>query len=243
GDSLAELDVIIPRIGRSLTELGYLLLKHLATMGIPTTMTADGLLTARNKFLALQALLEDGVTVPRTVLLGSRIDAEEALKLLPYPAVLKLLTGTQGLGVLRVRDASEAASIVDTLSVLGQTVCIQEFIPHPGVDIRIFVVDRRVVGSMKRVAALHEWRTNIHLGASPLDFPLDEATERMAVRATRATGLEIAGVDVVFRDETPYVLEVNACPGYRGLLKATGVNAAEHMVGYAVQKAAHRIPA
>ncbi|MFQ5987062.1 MAG: RimK family alpha-L-glutamate ligase, partial [Thermoplasmata archaeon] len=238
-----DLDIVIPRIGRSLTELGYLILKHLATMGVATTMTANALMTARNKFLALQALLKDGVSVPRTIFLGSRLDAEEALRLLPFPAVLKLLTGTQGLGVLRVRDASEAASIVDTLCVLGQTVCIQELIPHPGGDIRIFVVANRAIGSMKRVAALHEWRTNIHLGASPLDFPLDEATELMAVRAARATDLEIAGVDVVSREETSYVLEVNACPGYQGLLKATGVNAAEHMVAYAVEKARRKIPA
>lgn len=237
GTSLGQLDVVIPRIGRSLTELGYVVLRHLRDMDVPLTMGAQALVTARNKFLALQALHAAGVAIPRTVFVGSRMDVEEALRLLPFPAVVKLLTGTQGLGVLRIRDASEGTSIVDTLATLGEPVCIQEFIPHPGVDIRAFVVGNEVVGSMKRVAPLHEWRTNIHLGATAVPHTLRSETAEMALRAAEATGLEIAGVDLVFRDETPYVLEVNACPGFRGLLQATDVDAARAIVEYAVQKA------
>lgn len=200
-------------------------------------MSAGALLTARNKFLALQALQEVGVPLPRTVLLASRMDAEEALRLLPFPAVLKLLTGTQGMGVLRVKEASEAAAIIDTLHVLHQTIVIQEFIPNPGVDIRALVVGDEVVGSMKRVAAVHEWRTNIHLGAKPMAYDLLEGAADIAVKATRATGLEIAGVDMVYRGEEPCVLEVNACPGFRGLREATHVDGAKHMVEYAIDKA------
>ncbi len=236
--SLDTLDVIIPRIGRSLTDLGFVILRHFEIMGIPTTMNSLALLMARNKFLALQAMQESKVKVPRTVLLASRVESDEVLRMLPFPAVLKLLSGSQGMGVLRVKDSLEAASIVDTMQVLGQTMAFQEFIPHPGMDIRALVVGDEVVGSMKRVAALHEWRTNIHLGAKPRSHDLDEAGEEVAIRATKATGLEIAGVDMVYRDEAPYVLEVNACPGFRGLLEATGVDASSHMVEYAVQKAA-----
>lgn len=234
---LGGLDVLIPRIGRSVTELGFAILRHMEKMGIPTTMSAGALLTARNKFLALQALQEVGVPLPRTVLLASRMDAEEALRLLPFPAVLKLLTGTQGMGVLRVKEASEAAAIIDTLHVLHQTIVIQEFIPNPGVDIRALVVGDEVVGSMKRVAAVHEWRTNIHLGAKPMAYDLLEGAADIAVKATRATGLEIAGVDMVYRGEEPCVLEVNACPGFRGLREATHVDGAKHMVEYAIDKA------
>lgn len=240
--SLGELDVVIPRIGRSLTEMGYMVLRHLEAMGVPTTMRPLALLTARNKFVALQALHAAGVQVPRTVLLASRVEADVAPKLLPFPAVLKLLSGTQGMGVLRVKEASEAASTVDAFQTLGQAVCLQEFIPHPGVDIRALVVGDEVVGSMKRVAALNEWRTNIHLGATAVRHELDEATADLVLRAARATGLEIAGVDLVFRGETPYVLEVNACPGFRGLNEATGLDAADAMVDYAVRKAKGEVP-
>lgn len=237
GRSLGDLDAAIPRIGRSLTEMGHMILRHLEAMGIATTMGADALRTARNKFAALQALARAGVPVPRTVLLKSRIGSEEAPKLVPFPAVLKLLSGTQGMGVLRIKEASEAASVVDALQTLGETVALQEFIPHPGVDIRALVVGDEVVGSMKRVAALNEWRTNIHLGATAMAHDLDDAATDVALRATRATGLEIAGVDMVFREEKPFVLEVNACPGFRGLLKATKRDVAPAMVEYAARKA------
>ncbi len=236
GGSLHDIDVLIPRIGRSLTDLGIAILRHLEAMEIPSTMTSQALLTSRNKFLALQALQRAGVRVPRTILLASRVEAEEAIRLFPSPAVLKLLSGSQGMGVLRVKDLSEAASIIDTMDILGQNVCVQEFIPHPGVDIRALVVGEEVVGSMKRIAALHEWRTNIHLGAKPVVHTLDEATTKVALKAARATGLEIAGVDMVFWNEEAYVLEVNASPGFRGLLEATGVDAAESMVEYALGK-------
>ncbi len=159
------------------------------------------------------------------------------MELLPFPAVLKILSGTQGMGVLRVKDPSEAASIVDTMHVLGEALAIQEFIPHPGIDIRAFVVGDEVVGSMKRVAALHEWRTNIHLGAQGRPHDLDDEGTSVALRAARATGLEIAGVDMVYRDEQPFVLEVNACPGFRGLEEATGLDVAKPMVTYALRKA------
>lgn len=237
GVDLGDLDVIMPRIGRSLTDLGFAVLRHLETMETPTTLTSQALMTARNKFLALQALQKAGVRIPRTILVASRMDAEEALRLLPSPAVLKLLTGTQGIGVLRVKEPAEAASIIDTLHSLGEMIAIQEYIPHPGVDIRALVVGGKVVGSMKRVAKLHEWRTNIHLGAKPLPHKLDQVAEETSLKAAQATGLEIAGVDLVYRENEPYVLEVNACPGFRGLVEASGVDVAASMVGYAVRKA------
>lgn len=236
-EDLQDLDAAIPRIGRSLTQLGYAILRHLEAMGVPSTLAPAGLLTARDKFLTLQALQTAGVPIPRSVLMASRTNPQEVLELLPFPAVLKILSGTQGVGVLRVKDPSEATSIVDTMHVLGEALAIQEFIPHPGVDIRALVVGEEVVGSMKRVAPLHEWRTNIHLGAQGRPHDLDGEGEDVALRAARATGLEIAGVDMVYRDEHPYILEVNACPGFRGLEEATGLNAAQPMVAYALGKA------
>lgn len=237
GRSLRDYDVFIPRIGRSMTNFGKMLLRQLEIMGLPATLSDEALIVARNKFLALQALHEARVPVPRTVLLASRPTPMEAKALVPYPAVLKILSGTQGIGVMRVRDQDETASIVDTLNMFGEVVCLQEFIPNPGIDIRAFVIGDRVIASMKRVAPLWEWRANIHLGAKGLPVELDDHSKEVAVRASRAVGLEISGVDMIMSRGESYVLEVNASPGFRGLLQATGVNAADAIVDYAVGKA------
>ncbi len=237
GESLRGAAVYVPRIGRSMTNFGTMLLRHLEIMHVPTTMRGEALLTARNKFLALQALHEAGVPVPRTVLLASRPSPSEARTFVPYPAVLKILSGTQGIGVMRVKDVDETASIVDTLNMFGEVVCLQEYIPNPGIDLRAFVVEDEVVASMKRVAPHTEWRANIHLGAKGHKVELSDDVKAIAVRASRAVGLEISGVDMVMSGDQPYVLEVNASPGFRGLLEATGVDASKAIVDHAVEKA------
>jgi ribosomal protein S6--L-glutamate ligase len=237
GASLGELAVVIPRIGRSMTDFGKMLLRQLELMKVRTTLSSDGLITARNKFLALQSLRQANIPVPRSILLASRPDFMEAAQLVRYPAILKILSGTQGIGVMRVKSLEETASIVDTLKFFGEVVLLQEYIPNPGVDIRALVVGDEVVGSMKRVAAHNEWRANIHLGAKGVAIELDHHSKDVAIRASKAVGLEISGVDMIFRGTQPYVLEVNASPGFRGLLDATGINAADAMVEYAVGKA------
>ncbi len=237
GRSVADVDVFIPRIGRSMTGFGAMLLRQLELMGLRTTMSERALTTARNKFLALQALHEAGVPVPRTVLLASRPSAAETRDMVPYPAVLKILSGTQGIGVMRVKDLDETASIVDTLNLFGEVVLFQEYIPNPGIDIRAFVVGDEVVAAMKRVAPMTEWRANIHLGARGSKVELHDDVKEVAVRAAKALGLEVSGVDLIMSGGSPYVLEVNASPGFKGLLEATGVNAADAIVEYAVEKA------
>jgi len=237
--SLSRLDTVIPRIGRSLTQLGVMLLKHFELMKLPSTLSMNGLLTARNKYLALQALHAAGVKIPESVLIASRNKNEEPTEYLSPPLVMKLLSGTQGVGVMRVRDAKEAGPIIDTLSELDQMICLQKFLPNPGDDIRVFVIDKEIVGAMKRKAAPHEWRSNIHMGGQGIPHKLSKAEAETAVRAAEAVGVEIAGVDIISVDEEPYVIEVNASPGFRGLLAATGVNAADKMAEYALEKAKH----
>jgi len=236
GKSLRSHDVVIPRIGRSMTEFGKMLLKQLELMDMRATLTSDGLTTARNKFLAIQALREADVPVPRSILLGSRPDLMETAQLVPYPAILKILSGTQGVGVMRVKGLDETASIVDTLKFFGEVVLLQEYIRNPGVDVRVFVVGDRVVGAMKRIAPQGEWRANIHLGAKGVPLKLDAHSKEVAIRAAKAVGLEVSGVDMIFNDTVPYVLEVNASPGFRGLLEATGINAANAIAEYAADK-------
>jgi ribosomal protein S6--L-glutamate ligase len=237
GVSIRDHAVFIPRIGRSMTDFGKMLLRQLELMGLKTTLSSEGLTTARNKFLAIQSLREAHVPIPRSILLASRPDVREAAHFVHYPAILKILSGTQGIGVMRVKSFEETAAIVDTMKSFGEVMLLQEYIPNPGIDIRALVVGDRVIGAMKRVAQMHEWRSNIHLGAKGMPIELDDHAQQIAVRASKAVGLEISGVDMIFRGDEPVVLEVNASPGFRGLLEATHINAADAMVDYALEKA------
>jgi ribosomal protein S6--L-glutamate ligase len=150
---------------------------------------------------------------------------------------MKLLSGTQGIGVMLVRDVKEAGPIIDTLSELDQMICLQKYLPNPGEDIRVFVAGREIVGAMKRKAAAHEWRSNIHIGGHGIAHKLSHSEADTAIKAAEAVGVEIAGVDLILVGTEPYVIEVNASPGFRGLLDATGTNAAEKIAEYALAKA------
>jgi ribosomal protein S6--L-glutamate ligase len=234
--SLSRLSATIPRIGRSLTQLGVMLLKQFELMHIPSTLSIEGLTTARNKYLTLQALYSSGVDIPESVLIASRIKTEEPTDYLSPPLVMKLLSGTQGVGVMRVRDVKEAGPIIDTLSELDQMICLQKFLPNPGEDIRVFLVNGQVVAAMKRQAAPNEWRSNIHMGGRGIPHKPTKSEAEVSIKAAEAVGVEIAGVDLITVDEKPFVIEVNASPGFRGLLAATGINAANSIVNYAISK-------
>jgi ribosomal protein S6--L-glutamate ligase len=235
--SLSKLDAVVPRIGRSLTQLGVMLLKQFELMKVKSTLSIQGLTTARNKYLTLQALHAAGVRIPESVLIASRNKTEEPTEYLSPPLVMKLLSGTQGIGVMRVRDVQEAGPIIDTLSELDQMICLQKFLPNPGEDIRMFLVDGQVVSAMKRQAAPNEWRSNIHMGGRGIAHkPTAEETEA-SIKAAQAVAVEIAGVDLISVGDKPYVIEVNASPGFRGLLAATGINAASSIAHYALSKA------
>ncbi len=238
-DSIEEYDVVIPRIGRSLTEFGIMMLRHLELMSVASTLSSHALSTARNKFLALQGLVEAHVRIPSTVLVASRMTLGQMMDHTPPPFVLKLLSGTQGVGVMKVEKIKDAGPIIDTLVELRQLICVQKFLPNPGEDIRAFIVGDQMIGCMKRKAAPNEWRSNIHLGGKGEKVHLDSRDEKMAVKAAQALHVEIAGVDLIETDDGLYVIEVNASPGFKGLQKATGIDVAKEIVEYAKQKA-HR---
>jgi ribosomal protein S6--L-glutamate ligase len=236
GRSLAKLDAAIPRIGRSLTQLGLMILRQLELMGIPSTLSTNGLLSARNKYLTLQALFAAGLRIPESVLIASRGKDQEPSEYLAPPLVMKLLSGTQGIGVMLVRDPKEAGPIIDTLSELDQIICLQKYLPNPGEDIRAFVVGSEVVAAMRRKAAANEWRSNIHIGGRGVAHHLSAAESETAIKAAETVGVEIAGVDLISVDNTPYVIEVNASPGFKGLLEASGINAAHKIAEYAISR-------
>ena len=235
--SFRGVGVVIPRIGRSLTDFGVLLLNHLELMGIPTTLSARGLATARNKFATMQRLRGAGLRIPESFLVASKIKAGDVIERTPPPLILKLLSGTQGVGVMKVEKVSDVGPIIDTLVELKQLILIQSYIPNPGEDVRMFVIGDEVVGAMVRKASPLEWRSNIHLGGKGVLYAPTEAEGEMAVKAARAAGVEIAGVDMIMSKEGPYMIEVNASPGFKGLMKATDVDVPGLIVDYAVGKA------
>lgn len=237
GPSLASLDAAIPHVGRSLTQLGMIILKQFELMRIPSTLSMQGLLVARNKYLTLQALHSAGIRIPESVLIASRKRDQEPTEYLASPLVMKLLSGAQGIGVMLVRDPKEAGPIIDTLSKLDQIICIQKYLPNAGEDIRIFVTGAEIVGAMRHKAAAHEWRSNIHIGGRGIAHNPSEAEAETAIKAAEAVGIEIAGVDLITVENEPYVIEVNASPGFSGLLNATGINAAHKIAEYALSKA------
>jgi ribosomal protein S6--L-glutamate ligase len=234
--SFRETDVVIPRIGRSLTDFGILLLNHLALMGVPTTLSAAGLATARNKFATMQKLRAAGLRIPESFLVASKIKAGDVIEQTPPPLILKLLSGTQGVGVMKVEKVSDVGPIIDTLVELKQLILIQSYVPNPGEDVRMLVVGGQVVGAMVRKAGPTEWRSNIHLGGRGIPYRNTEAEGEMAVKAAESVGLEIAGVDMIMANDGPYLIEVNASPGFKGLMKATDVDVPGRMIDYAAGK-------
>lgn len=235
GKSIKGVNAVIPRIGRSLTNFGYTIIRHFEILGVPTTLSSRGLMNARDKFRTLQDLSTAGIPIPPTWLVASRIRHEFVTEELPFPVVIKLLSGTQGIGVIRVQSAIDAISIVDALDELDQRVCIQKYLENPGEDIRAFIVDGGVVAAMKRIAPPNDWRANIHAGGKGVTYELTSEEEEIVIKAARALDVGVAGVDMIQTDEGTYVIEVNVSPGFEGLLSATGVNAAEAIADYAMR--------
>ncbi|MCA1819838.1 MAG: RimK family alpha-L-glutamate ligase [Halobacteriales archaeon] len=231
----ADLDVVVPRIGTSVTELGCAVVAQFEAMGIPVVNTADAILRARDKLRSLQLLAAHRIRTPRTAVIRGTDDLDEAIEHVGgIPCVLKLLKGTQGIGVMLAESREGLESILQAFWSLGHTVLLQEFVAESkGKDVRAFVVGDRVVGAMRREAAIGEFRSNIHRGGHGRPLQLEESEEQHVIAAARAMGLHVAGVDYLESREGPKVLEVNASPGFQGLEEATGTDIAGEVVRFA----------
>lgn len=240
GALVKPLSVVIPRIGASITGYGMAVVSHLETMGVPVVNTASAISRSRDKMRCLQLLAQSGVDVPRTVMAqrgGSPIKrlVEEVGGL---PCIIKLLRGTQGVGVMIANTLVEARTILETFWELGQDVIIQEFIAESvGRDVRALVVGERVVGAMRRVAREGEFRSNLHRGGEGTTLELDPVYARTAVQASRAVGLEVCGVDMLEGRDGPRVMELNSSPGFEGLERATRADIAGALVRHALERA------
>jgi len=232
GEELRIPQVSLPRIGASVTGHGLAVVRQLEALGVPLVNGSRAIEASRDKLRALQLLSAAGVPVPRTVLARGGGELSKLVQLVGgLPAILKLLQGTQGVGVMIAHSMAEVESILTTLRDLGQEILLQEFIAEAkGADVRALVVGGRVVGAMRREARSGEFRSNLHRGGAGRAHALEPAFEQAAVRAAAVLGLEVAGVDLLESTGGPKVMEVNSSPGFEGLERASGVDVAGAIV-------------
>jgi len=229
---LTNIDAIIPRIGASVTFYGTAIIRQFELMGVYSSTNSDALLRSRDKLRCLQLLSTAGLGMPKTAFSDHSGSSEDLIRSVGgCPIVIKLLSGTHGMGVVLAATRQEAISAIDAFSGLKERVMVQEFIKESsGTDIRAFVVDGKVVAAMKRRAQPGEFRSNLHQGGTAIAIKLTEEEERTALEATRILGLKVAGVDMLSSNRGPLVLEVNPSPGLEGITKTTGVNVAAQII-------------
>ena len=234
GEYLTDVDAIIPRIGASVTFYGTAVVRQFEMMKVFTAVESQALVRSRDKLRSLQLLARAGVGLPKTVFTNFSRDVEHVVeKVGGAPVVLKLLEGTQGLGVVLAETQNAASSVMEAFNGLEARIIVQEFIKEAGgADLRAFVVDGEVVGAMKRQGKEGEFRSNLHRGGSANLIKLSEEEEHTAIVSAKAMGLGVAGVDMLQSSNGPLVLEVNSSPGLQGIEGATGTDIAGKIIRY-----------
>lgn len=242
GARVTGLTAAIPRIGASITAYGLAVVSHLDTMGVPVVNGATAISRSRDKVRCLQLLAAARLDVPRTVMATQHASVRQLVQLVGgLPCIIKLLRGTQGVGVMLGNTLAEVETILQTFWGLGQDVCLQEFVREAkGTDLRVLVVGEQVVGAMRRTARKGDFRANIHRGGEGQPAKLDAHTRLAAVKAARTIGLEVCGVDLLESKDGPKVMELNSSPGFEGLEAATKKDIAGDIVRHALQLAVKR---
>jgi ribosomal protein S6--L-glutamate ligase len=234
GKRLSHYDAIIPRIGASITYFGTAVVRQFEQMGTFCLNSARGIATSRDKLRSLQILSRHDIGIPATSFVRDRKDVLDAVERVGgAPVIIKVLEGTQGVGVILADTLQVAEAIIETLQSAKQNVLVQKFVAESkGRDIRAFVVGERVVASMRRVAQGQEFRSNVHRGGRTEAVDLDKEYERTAIRAAQIMGLRVAGVDMLEGADGPQVMEINSSPGLEGIEAATGVDVAGAIIDY-----------
>lgn len=232
---LSDYDVIIPRIGASITFFGTAVVRQFEQMEVYCVNGATGIVNSRDKLRSMQILSRHDIGIPATTFVKDRADVLPAIERIGgAPIIIKLLEGTQGVGVILADTKEIAAAIIETLQSTRQNVLIQRFVAESkGKDIRAFVVGDRVVGAMRRVAQGAEFRSNVHRGGRTEPVELDPAYEEAAVRAAQIMNLQVAGVDMLESRSGPQIMEVNSSPGLEGIEGATQLDIAGAIIDYA----------
>lgn len=231
---LSTYDAVLPRIGASITYYGTAVVRQFQEMDVFCANTAHGIANSRDKLRSLQILSRHHIGIPRTTFVRDRADVLPAIRRVGgAPVILKLIEGTQGIGVLLAETVKQAESIVELLQSQKQNVLIQKFVAESkGKDVRAFVVGDRVVAAMRRVAQGQEFRSNVHRGGIAEAIELDEKYAETAVRCTQILGLRVAGVDMLEGKDGPQVMEVNSSPGLEGIESCTELDVAGAVIDY-----------
>jgi ribosomal protein S6--L-glutamate ligase len=229
---LPEVEGIIPRIGASITPYGLAVVRRFEDAGVVSTAGSEAIAQSRDKLQSLQLMSRAGLPIPRTVLAAQPDGVRAAVEMVGgLPVVIKLVRGTQGRGVILATDIASVEAIGLTFHRFKEQMLIQEFIAEAGgQDTRIIVVGHQCVAAMRRSAAAGDFRSNLHLGGTAVAIILDSATKKLALQATQAHGLGVAGVDVIASARGPLLLEVNSSPGLEGIEHITGVDVARNII-------------
>jgi ribosomal protein S6--L-glutamate ligase len=238
GEPLDKVDAVIPRIGASITFFGLAVVRQFEMMGVYCLNESQAIARSRDKLCCLQLLSRHDIGLPPTVYTRQAEHIPDCIERVDGPpVVVKLLEGTQGIGVVLAETAAAAHSVIEAFHGLEQNILIQKFIKEAkGADIRALVVGRRVVAAMKRQALKGEFRSNLHRGGTTKKIRLPAAYRRAALAAARVLGLTVAGVDLIESRQGPMVMEVNSSPGLEGIQKATGIDVADAIIAH-VEKA------
>lgn len=236
GESLEGIDAVIPRIGVSVTMFGTAVVRQFEMKKIVTSATASAIELSRDKLKSQQLFSMMNIGIPKTIFAKFPIK-EEVPRIIQHiggaPLIIKLLEGTQGLGVVLAETKSAAKSVIEGFSALKANILIQEFIKEAGgTDLRVIVVNGKVVAAMKRQGPEGEFRSNLHQGGSAVPIELNKNEKRVAIQAAKAMELGVAGVDMLPSSRGPLVMEVNSSPGLEGIETATGLDVAGSIVEY-----------
>lgn len=241
GGTLDGFDAIIPRIGASITFYGTAVVRQFEMMGVYSINESVAITRSRDKLRSLQLLSRKGIGLPTTGFAHSAKDTDDLIKMVGgTPLVVKLLEGTQGIGVVLAETRKAAESLIEAFRGLEAHILVQQFIKEAdGADIRCFVVSGKVVAAMKRQGKEGDFRSNLHRGGTATLIKITPAERATAVRAAKIMGLNVAGVDLMRSEKGPLVLEVNSSPGLQGIENATGKDVAGMIIEFIEKNAKH----
>ncbi|MEM7274536.1 MAG: RimK family alpha-L-glutamate ligase [Actinomycetota bacterium] len=238
GHPVVGVDAVLPRIGASITWYGMAVVRQFEQMDVYTPITANGIANSRDKLRAFQILSRHAIGMPATTFVRDRADVGPAIERVGgAPVIIKLLEGTQGIGVILAPDSGVAKTVIETLQSTRQNVLIQRYVAESrGRDLRALVVGDEVVAAMRRISSDDDFRSNVHRGGRTEAVQLDEESRQLAIRAANIMGLRVAGVDLLESDDGPLVMEVNSSPGLEGIEQATGLDIAGAIIEYTARQ-------
>ena len=241
GNQLENFDAVIPRIGASKTFYGTAVVRQFELMDVFTTNESQAISRSRDKLRSMQILAREGVGLPVTGFAHATQDIDGLIETVGgAPLVIKLLEGTQGIGVVLAETYQAAKSVIEAFRGLDANILVQEFIKEAkGADLRCFVIGEQVIAAMKRQGVEGEFRSNLHRGGNATEIDLSPEEYETAIRAAKAMGLRVAGVDLLRSNHGPVVMEVNSSPGLEGIEKATGINVSGKIIEFIVENAVH----